>query len=82
MRAGAAARRGRHLVTSTIEHHAVLNVCHWLESQGYAVSYVPVDQHGLIDLQALQGSLRPDTVLISIMLANNEVGTVEPLAEE
>lgn len=77
----ARSQRGRHLVTSTIEHHAVLNVCHWLESQGYAVSYVPVDQHGLIDLQALQESLRPDTVLISIMLANNEIGTIEPLAE-
>jgi cysteine desulfurase len=79
--ARAQAQRGRHLITSTIEHHAVLNVGHWLESQGHAVSYVGVDEHGLLDLQALQDRLRPDTVLISVMLANNEVGTVEPLAE-
>ncbi|MFH1086809.1 MAG: cysteine desulfurase NifS [Chloroflexota bacterium] len=79
--ARAQAQRGRHLLTSTIEHHAVLNVCHWLESQGYTVSYVRVDQQGLLDLQALQDSLRPDTVLISVMLANNEVGTVQPLAD-
>ena len=79
--ARAQAQRGRHLVTSTIEHHAVLNVCHWLESQGYAVSYVRVDEHGLIDLRALEDSLRPETTLISVMLANNEVGAIEPLAD-
>ena len=79
--ARAQAQRGRHIITSAIEHHAVMNVCHWLESQGYVVSYVRVDQHGLIDYQVIQESLRPDTVLISIMLANNEVGTIEPLAE-
>ncbi len=79
--ARAQAQRGRHLITSTIEHHAVLNVCQWLEEQGYAVSYVRVDQQGLLDLQALQASMRPDTVLVSVMLANNEVGTIEPLAE-
>jgi cysteine desulfurase len=79
--ARAQVEQGRHLMTSTIEHHAVLNVCHWLEGQGYAVSYVRVDQHGLIDLQALEDSLRPDTTLISVMLANNEVGTVQPLEE-
>jgi cysteine desulfurase len=79
--ARAQAQRGHHLITSTIEHHAVLSLCHWLETQGHAVSYVPVDQHGLIDLQALEQSLRPDTVLISVMLANNEVGTIQPLAD-
>jgi cysteine desulfurase len=79
--ARAKAQRGRHLVTSTIEHHAVLNVCHWLESQGYSVSYVRVDEQGLIALQALEASLRPDTTLISVMLANNEVGAIEPLAD-
>jgi cysteine desulfurase len=73
--------RGRHIVTSTIEHHAVLSVCRWLESQGYSVDYVPVDERGTIDLRALEGSLRTDTVLISVMLANNEVGTIEPVAE-
>jgi cysteine desulfurase len=79
--ARARAQRGHHLITSTIEHHAVLSLCHWLETQGHAVSYVPVDQHGLIDLHALEQSLRPDTVLISVMLANNEVGTIQPLAD-
>ncbi len=79
--ARARAERGRHVVTSTIEHHAVLNVCEWLASQGRDVTYVCVDRQGLIDLEALEGSLRPDTVLISVMLANNEVGTIEPLDE-
>jgi cysteine desulfurase len=77
----ARADRGRHIVTSTIEHHAVLSVCRWLESQGYSVDYVPVDERGTIDLRALEGSLRTDTVLVSVMLANNEVGTIEPVAE-
>jgi len=72
---------GRHMVTSTIEHHAVLNLCQWLESQGYSVTYVPVDQYGTIDMSGLEASLRPDTVLVSVMLANNEVGTIQPVAE-
>ncbi|MHB1319792.1 MAG: cysteine desulfurase family protein, partial [Anaerolineae bacterium] len=79
--ARAAAARGRHIVTSAIEHHAVLNVCQWLETQGYSVDYVPVDEGGIIDLRALEASLRPDTVLVSVMLANNEVGTIQPVAE-
>jgi cysteine desulfurase len=79
--ARAQAQRGRHLITTTIEHYAVLNVCQWLEGQGFAVSYVRVDQQGLLDMQALADGRRPDTVLISVMLANNEVGTVQPLAE-
>jgi cysteine desulfurase len=79
--ARAQAQRGHHLITSTIEHHAVLSLCHWLETQGHAVSYVPVDRQGLIDLHMLEQSLRPDTVLISVMLANNEVGTIQPLAD-
>ena len=79
--ARAQSRRGRHLITTTIEHHAVLNACKWLEAQGFRVSYIPVNQYGLIDLHALRDSICEDTVLISVMLANNEVGTVEPVAE-
>ena len=73
--------RGRHIITTAIEHHAVLNACRWLETQGYSVTYLPVDGDGVVDLDALRRSLRPDTVLVSVMLANNEIGTVEPLAE-
>ena len=73
--------RGRHIITSAVEHHAVLNTCRWLETQGYSVTYLPVDAYGVVDLDTLERSLRPDTVLVSVMLANNEIGTLEPLAE-
>jgi len=73
--------RGRHLITSPIEHHAVLNTLHHLETQGYEVTYLPVDDRGIVDLDALERSIRDDTILISIMLANNEVGTIEPLSQ-
>jgi cysteine desulfurase len=73
--------RGRHLITTAVEHHAVLHTCEWLETQGYAVTYVPVDGQGMVDVDALRGSIRPDTILISVMLANNEVGTIQPVGE-
>lgn len=73
--------RGRHVVTSVIEHHAVLEACRFLESRGYAVTYVPVDGAGFVDPDDVRQALREDTVLVSVMAANNEVGTLQPLAE-
>lgn len=77
----AAESRGRHIVTSAIEHHAVLEACRVLEARGWAVTYVPVDGTGIIDPDEVRRALRPDTVLISIMAANNEIGTLQPIAE-
>jgi cysteine desulfurase len=73
--------RGRHIVTTVIEHHAILESCHGLEQRGYTVTYVPVDGGGIVDPDEVRRALRPDTVLISVMAANNEVGTLQPLAE-
>ena len=72
---------GSHVITTTIEHEAVLNACQALEKQGVAVTYLPVDRQGLIDLDELRRALRPETVLITVMHANNELGTIQPLAE-
>jgi cysteine desulfurase len=78
---GLAWARGRgHLITSTIEHHAVLRTCQWLETQGFAVTYVGVDEHGMVDPDDVRRAIRPDTVAISIMHANSEVGTIQPVA--
>ncbi|MCL4464579.1 MAG: cysteine desulfurase [Chloroflexi bacterium] len=73
--------KGRHLITSRIEHHAILHTCQWLEGQGYEVTYLPVDHQGIVDLAALREAIRPDTLLVSLMLANNEVGTVQPVRQ-
>ena len=73
--------RGRHLVTSQIEHPAVLDACEALERQGYEITYVPVDEHGVVDPQAVRESLTDQTILVSIMLANNEVGALQPIAD-
>ncbi len=73
--------KGRHIITSKIEHHAVLHTCEYLEKLGYEVTYLDVDEDGLISPQELKAAIRPDTILISIMFANNEIGTIEPIEE-
>ena len=72
-------QKGNHIITSRIEHHAVLNSCKTLEKQGYKITYLNVDENGLIDLQQLVNSITNDTILISVMFANNEIGTIEPI---
>ncbi len=75
------ARPGDHVITSTIEHHAVLNACRWLEQIGCEVTYLPVDPRGIVDPEDLRRALRPNTRLISIMMANNETGVLQPIEE-
>lgn len=73
--------KGKHIITSKIEHPAILNSCKTLERQGYEVSYLNVDKKGFVKLEELQASIREDTILISIMFANNEIGTIQPIKE-
>lgn len=75
------ANRGKHIITSCIEHHAVLHTCEYLETKGYDVTYLPVDEYGMISLEDLRNAIRDDTILITIMFANNEIGTIQPIAE-
>lgn len=75
------AYKGKHIITTKIEHHAVLHTCEYLERKGYSVTYLDVDEQGLICPEMVRDAIRPDTILISIMFANNEIGTVEPVKE-
>ena len=73
--------KGKHIITTKIEHHAILHTCEYLEKRGFEITYLNVDQYGLVDLEELEAAIRPDTILISVMFANNEIGTIEPIAE-
>jgi len=73
--------KGNHIITSKIEHHAVLNTCKWLEKQGFQVTYLGVDKYGIVDLDELKDAITDKTILITIMHANNEIGTIEPIEE-
>ena len=79
--AEAYAAKGKHIITSAIEHHAVLHTCQYLEKHGYEETYVGVDEYGIIKLDELKKAIRPDTILISVMFANNEIGTIQPVKE-
>ncbi len=73
--------RGNHLITLTTEHKSVLDTCAHLERDGWQVSYIPVQKNGIVDLQVLEAAIRPDTILVSVMLANNEIGVIQPIKE-
>ncbi len=73
--------KGKHIITTKIEHHAVLHSAQYLEERGYEVTYLDVDEYGRVDLKELEEAIRPDTILISVMFANNEIGTIEPIKE-
>lgn len=79
--AEAYASKGKHIITSRIEHHAILHTCDYLEKRGYEVTYLNVDENGLVDPSDVEKAIRPDTILISVMFANNEIGSIQPIAE-
>lgn len=73
--------KGKHIITTKIEHHAILHTCEWLEKNGFEVTYLNVDENGVVKLDELKKAIRPDTIIISVMFANNEIGTLEPIRE-
>ena len=73
--------KGRHIITSAIEHHAILHTCHFLENCGFDLTYLPVNREGFVEPAVLEKAIRPDTILISVMYANNEIGTLQPIRE-
>ena len=73
--------KGKHIITTNIEHHAIIHTCKFLQKEGFDITYVPVDNEGIINLEELKMAIRPDTILISVMLANNEIGTIQPIKE-
>lgn len=73
--------KGKHIITSKIEHHAILHTCDYLEKRGFEITYIDVDENGIIRLDRLKEAIRPDTILISVMFANNEIGTIQPVKE-
>ena len=74
-------KKGKHIITTKFEHHAILHTCDYLETRGAEITYLGVDENGVVDLDELQAAIRPDTILISVMFANNEIGTIQPIKE-
>ncbi len=79
--AEALSQKGRHMITTNIEHSAILQTCKYLEKKGYEITYLKADREGRIDIEELKAAIRPDTILVSVMMANNEIGTIEPIRE-
>ena len=73
--------KGTHIITTQVEHHAVLHTVEWLEKQGFQATYLPVDPYGMVDPDEVEAAIRPETILVSVMMANNEVGTIQPVTE-
>jgi len=74
-------KKGNHIITSAIEHHAILHTCEWLEKQGFEITYVPVDEFGCVDPESVRSAIKDTTILVSVMAANNEIGTLQPIKE-